>query len=70
MDTFNDRITILINENDLSQRQAAEKIVCSRSAVKSWLDGGTCHGRHLIMMSQAFNVSADWLLGLTDERKR
>lgn len=70
MDTFKDRITILINENDLTQRDAAAKIGCSKSAVKSWLDGGICSGRHLVMISQAFNVSADWLLGLTDERKR
>lgn len=69
-DTFSDRIIILINENDLSQQEAAEKIGCSRSAVRAWLDGGVCRGDHLIAISKAFGVSADWLLGLSDSRKR
>ena len=69
-DTFSDRITILINENDLSQQEAAEKIGCSRSAVRGWLDGEICTGRHLIAISSAFGVSADWLLGLSNNRKR
>ncbi len=68
-DTFADRITILINENDLSQQAAADKIGCSRSAVRAWLDGGVCRGDHLIAISKAFGVSADWLLGLSDVRK-
>ena len=68
-DTFSDRITILINENDISQQKAAEKIGCSRSAVRAWLDGGVCRGGHLIAISKAFGVSADWLLGLSDVRK-
>ena len=67
---FTDRITILINENDLSQREAAEKIGCSRSAVRGWLDGEICTGRHLIAISSAFGVSAEWLLGLSNNRKR
>lgn len=69
-DTFTDRFTMLLNENDLTQRDAAAKIGCSKSAVKSWLDGETCSGRHLIAISQTFKVSADWLLGLSNNRKR
>lgn len=67
---FTDRITTLINENDLSLRGAAEKIGCSKSAVSGWLDGEICTGRHLIAISSAFGVSADWLLGLSNERMR
>ena len=68
-DTFSDRIIILINENDLSQQEAAEKIGCSRSTVRAWLDGGTCRGDQLIATSKAFGVSTDWLLGLSDVRE-
>ncbi len=69
-DTFSDRIIILINENDLSQQEAAEKIGCSRSTVRAWLDGGCGNGKQLIAISNAFGVSTDWLLGLSNERMR
>lgn len=69
-ETFSERIAILIFENGLSQKEAAAKIGCSRSAVRMWLDGGCGGGKQLIAISNAFGVSTDWLLGLSNERMR
>ena len=68
-ETFQDRITILINENDLSQREAAEKIGTSRGVIKSCLDGRSPKVGVLIKICRVFGVSADWLLGLSDKRR-
>ena len=65
---LSERLTILINENDMSQREFATFTGITRGAVTSHLDGHGAGCGKLIKYAQAFNVSVDWLLGLSDAR--
>lgn len=71
MDTLSDRIIILINENDLSHREFSKRAGISKGSIINALDGGSMlNGRTLVKITQAFDISVDWLLGLSDRRTR
>lgn len=71
MNTPAERITILINEHDMTFRQFERLTGVSHGALKSAMDGKTVfNGNSLIKISLALSVSTDWLLGLTDKRER
>ena len=69
MDTLSDRIIILLNENDLSHREFAKRAGISKGSLHNVLDGDSMlNGRSLVKIAKAFDVSVDWLLGLSDRR--
>lgn len=66
--TFCERLNEVFGE--LTNMQVSKKTGLSRRAINRWRNGE--HMPRLIELARickAFNVSADWLLGLTDRRK-
>ena len=67
MDTFKDRLKEALTENNISQKELARKISMSQVVVNNY-----CTGKRepslgvLISICKVLNVSADYLLGLTD----
>lgn len=54
-------------ENNLNQTQFAKIVGIKQSQVSEWLNGKAKPGYDLLkQICQAFNVSADYFLGLTD----
>lgn len=69
MTKFAERITLLKEENGLNRRQLSEKTGLSKTNYYSWTHSEILpSGYSLICISDAFGVSADWLLGQTDVR--
>lgn len=68
-DTFRQRFLSLIGAN-ASQAEIAEKIGTSRQNVGNWLNKGSTKPDiyTLTRIAKAYNVSADYLLGLSDCR--
>ena len=68
---FTQRIELLRTEQGMSKRRFA-LFVGTSSSVVSWWDKGrnSPSGYMIFQIARAFDVSADWLLGLTDERKK
>ena len=67
MNKFANRLNEALSENDISQNALAQKISMSQSVVNNY-----CTGKRepsldvLISICKILNVSADYLLGLTD----
>ncbi len=67
MNKFKDRLNEALIENDISQNTLARKISMSQSVVNNY-----CTGKRepsldvLISICKVLNISADYLLGLTD----
>ena len=67
MNKFKDRLNEALIECNISQKALAEKIFMSQSVINNY-----CTGKRepslpvLIAICKALNVSADYLLGLTD----
>ena len=68
-DTFTTRLKKSINERGLSQRMLATLIGTTEQSVSRWVRGNrTPDVDALYKMCKALDVSADYLLGLSDER--
>lgn len=66
-----DRIRALRRRTRLSKIKFAAAIGTSGVLVNKWEQGDISPtGFYLCAMSKAFGVSVDWLLGLTDERRK
>jgi len=53
----------LLSNNNMSQRQLANKIVCEQNTVWKWLNIGSLPNVLLLMeISRVFNVSIDYLI--------
>ena len=64
---INERIGVLRTERNLSGREFAEKLGVTRSTVNNWETGGyNVKADDLEKICKTFNVSADWLIGLSD----
>ena len=67
MNKFKDRFREVLKENGISQRALAKKILMSQAIVNNY-----CTGKRepsldvLILLCKELDVSADYLLGLTD----
>ena len=67
MDKFKDRLNEALKENNISQNALAQKISMSQGVVNNY-----CTGKRepsldvLVSICKVLNVSADYLLGLTD----
>lgn len=61
------RIKELGKENKLSQGELAEKCLVKQSCVSKWERGAALPDAEMIVkLTQIFNVSADYLLGIND----
>lgn len=63
------KLRTLRTENNLTQKQVADRIGLAISAVSSY-ESGTRYPSYeaLIQLSRIFHVSTDYLLGLTEKR--
>lgn len=65
---FKDILRDFLRENCLSQTQFAAKIGVKQSQVSEWLRGKAKPGYDILkQMSLAFNISADYFLGIINE---
>lgn len=63
------KIKMLRDEHGLSRENAAHKLYISRSTLEHWEKGKTVmRADSIVQVAKLFNVSADWLLGLSDNR--
>lgn len=69
--SFGGRIYTLREERNLSCRQMSELIFIDKSVIGAW-ENGKCTPSYeaIVSICKNMKVSADWLLGLTDERNR
>ena len=66
-DTFSDILREFLDLNKLTQTAFAQKVGIKQSQVSEWLKGKAKPGYDTLQqMSTAFNVSADYFLGLID----
>ena len=66
---FGKRLYQIMQERNLTQKQTAELIGVDPQNVQRWVTEYTLpYGDTLAAICKGLNVSADWLLGLTDER--
>ena len=68
--TFGKRLKIIKHELKLTDKQIAERLNFGRASVSQWFTTTIIpNGTTLIALSDEFDVSVDWLLGLSNERK-
>ena len=71
MTIFGKRIKILKEELGLTNRQMSEMTGVDKGNFSSWMiEYKMPNSDSVIKICNAFNVSADWLLGLSDRRER
>ena len=69
MAQFNDRIRDLRKENNFTQKSLGEKMGVAGSQVRKWeITDSYANVPKLIELSKIFNVSTDYILGLTDDK--
>ena len=67
MVTIAQRIKELRKEQKISQIELAERCLVKQSCVSKWERGATLpDAQMIILLTQIFNVSADFLLGIKD----
>lgn len=67
MDILIKRIKQWRYDHYVTQQQLADRIGCPRNTLQCWETGRRSPGcEALVELCRAMNVSADWLLGLTD----
>jgi len=63
-----DRIKMLRNQAGLTQSELAKKLCITRSSVNAWEMGISIPStQYVVELAQMFKVSADHILGLSDE---
>jgi transcriptional regulator with XRE-family HTH domain len=67
MEILGKRIQELRKENNLSQKELAEKIGVSDVAISRWERGTRIpNAENIVNLSNVFKISADYLLGIID----
>lgn len=71
MDIFTIRLKRLIEDNHITMYRLAKDLNCSKQSVINWCTG---HSEpkiaYLRMLSEYFDVTSDYLIGLEDDRGR
>ncbi len=68
---FSERLKAARMEAGLSQKALAEKLFVSQQAVGKWeVDQGSPNPETIARMAEIFDISADYLLGLTSQKKK
>ena len=69
IEKFSYRLTVLLDENNMKQTQLAEKIGTSNVTICRYLTGErTPRIDVLTKIAKEFNVSLDYLLGISDDK--
>ncbi len=68
MDIFTLRLNKLLTESKVTKYKLAKDLKCSKQTVCNWCDGIEPKISHLRQIAEYFDVSADYLIGLEDER--
>lgn len=66
---FWDRLKSLCDERNIAPTVLARKIGLSANAASKWKKGALPESKTLRLIADFFNVSVDYLIGKTDERK-
>ena len=67
MENIGKRIREIRKENNLSQLEFGKLLCVSQDNVSLWENGKSYpSAHHLIIISKTFNVSTDYILGLSD----
>lgn len=70
MDTFGERLQHLLKTQNITQKEFAEKIGCSESAVSRYISGARMpKGNLLVKISVILNTTTDYLLNGTPSDK-
>ena len=70
IEQFSYRLTVLLDENNMTQTQLAQKIGTSNVTICRYLTGErTPRIDVLTKIAYVFNVSLDYLLGLSEDKK-
>ena len=71
INALKERLVALRKEHSLTQQQLADELNVSRSAVASWENGDRIPDiNNLADLSMLYNVTCDYLIGLTDEKNK
>ena len=69
MDSVSKKIRDLREDNDLLQDAMADILGCNRASISNYENGRDLPMPTIIKLCQHFNVSSDWLLGLSTDRR-
>lgn len=70
-DIFAKRIKEAMDDAQVNRSQMERDGACGREAMRTYINGGKMpNGRTLIYICNYLNVSADWLLGFSNEKKQ
>jgi len=62
---FHEKVRVLMNERNLTQKQLAEKLNVTEAAVSQYLSGIRTPRRDIVVnCARIFNVTVDYLLGV------
>ena len=65
--TFSEILSDFLKDNELTQVAFAKKVGIKQSQVIEWLKGKAKPGYDILkQMAQAFNISADYFLGIVE----
>ena len=65
--TFSEILSDFLKDNELTQVAFAKKVGIKQSQVSEWLQGKAKPGYDILkQMAQAFNISADYFLGIVE----
>ncbi len=65
--TFSEILSDFLKDNELTQVAFAKKVGIKQSQVSEWLKGKAKPGYDILkQMAQAFNISADYFLGIVE----
>lgn len=66
---YTERLKELREDNDLTQEQVAEAVVLKREQYRRYETGvNEIKASHIIKFAKFYNVSSDYLLGLSDDK--
>lgn len=66
---FAERFATLMRERDMTQQVASYELRVSPAVINRWVKGKhSISAANLVLICRYFNASADWLLGLSDQR--
>ena len=69
--SFSEKLNMLLKENHMYGVELAKRIGVSQYAMNRWTNGYSLpRTDKFYLIAKVFNVSADWLLGLSDEKNR
>lgn len=64
------RLRELLTERDLTAQALSFELRINQGGISRWLKAETMpNANSIVQLCRFFNVSADWLLGLSDERR-